>query len=163
MEIVKDLKTYCLENKITQEILAKKLKVAFATVNRWFNGKTKPNETQAYHIKKLLNEKIINKDSLNIRTMQVREKAINYGENKYLKSGRCVKSPENKSYYRVDKRIIETIKIIRDVETKTEYIVIRYVGKSGKNECLREAVISGEDLAELMEKYLKDTEEKTSE
>jgi len=54
MDIIKRLEIYRLENKIPQEKLAKQLGVAFSTVNRWLNGKTKPNKIQKYHIKKLL-------------------------------------------------------------------------------------------------------------
>ena len=52
--ILKDLKEYRLENKLSQKKLAEKLGVTFATVNRWFNGRNYPNEIQVYHIKKLL-------------------------------------------------------------------------------------------------------------
>lgn len=54
MYIIKQLEIYRLENKITQQTLADELGVAFCTVNRWLNGKTKPNKIQEYHIKKLL-------------------------------------------------------------------------------------------------------------
>jgi len=54
MKIIKELNTYRLENKLTQKQLAEKLGVTFATVNRWFNDKTKPSEIQRYHIEKLL-------------------------------------------------------------------------------------------------------------
>ncbi|MDD5237347.1 MAG: helix-turn-helix transcriptional regulator [Candidatus Omnitrophica bacterium] len=54
MELIKRLETYRLENRLTQQELAKKLGVAFATVNRWFNDKTKPNHIQTYQIEKLL-------------------------------------------------------------------------------------------------------------
>lgn len=54
MDIVKKLETYRLENKITQDDLSKSLDVAFSTVNRWFNGKSKPSKIQVYHIEKLL-------------------------------------------------------------------------------------------------------------
>ncbi len=54
MDIIKKLEIYRLENKITQQTLADELGVAFCTVNRWFNGRTKPNRIQEYHIKKLL-------------------------------------------------------------------------------------------------------------
>lgn len=57
MDIIKKLETYRLENKISQEDLAKKLGVAFSTVNRWLNGKTKPNKIQSYHIEKLINRR----------------------------------------------------------------------------------------------------------
>jgi len=56
MDLIKELEIYRLENKIPQEKLAKMLGVAYATVNRWFNDKTKPNRIQTYHIKKLLTE-----------------------------------------------------------------------------------------------------------
>lgn len=51
---LKDLEKYRLENKLSQKKLAKKLGVSFATVNRWFNKRNKPNKIQTYHIKKLL-------------------------------------------------------------------------------------------------------------
>ena len=57
MDLIKRLEIYRLENKIPQETLAKKLGVAFSTVNRWLNGKAKPNKIQEYHIKKLLEKK----------------------------------------------------------------------------------------------------------
>ncbi|HDT14588.1 MAG TPA: XRE family transcriptional regulator [Firmicutes bacterium] len=53
-KIVKDLDVYRLENRISQENLAKELNVAFSTVNRWFNNRTTPGRIQAYHIRKLL-------------------------------------------------------------------------------------------------------------
>lgn len=56
VDLVKRLEIYRLENRITQQELADKLGVAFATVNRWLNGKTKPNKIQSYHIEKLLSE-----------------------------------------------------------------------------------------------------------
>ena len=57
MDIIKQLETYRLEHRIPQQELAKKLGVAFSTVNRWLNGKSKPSKIQAYHIEKLLNER----------------------------------------------------------------------------------------------------------
>ena len=56
MDMLRKLETYRLENKLSQEKLAEKLDVAFATVNRWFNNRTKPNKIQQYHIKKFLCE-----------------------------------------------------------------------------------------------------------
>ena len=57
MDIVKKLELYRLENKITQQDLAKELGVAFSTVSRWFNGKTIPSKIQQYHVEKYLNKK----------------------------------------------------------------------------------------------------------
>ena len=57
MEIVKQLKVYRLEHRITQEELAEMLGVHFSTINRWFNGHMKPNEMQEYQIQKLLKGK----------------------------------------------------------------------------------------------------------
>lgn len=54
MDIIKRLEIYRLENKITQQELAEKLDVAFATVNRWLNRKSLPNKIQNYHIEKFL-------------------------------------------------------------------------------------------------------------
>lgn len=57
MEIIKKLELYRLENKITQQDLAKELGVAFSTVSRWFNGKTTPSKIQQYHVEKYLNKR----------------------------------------------------------------------------------------------------------
>lgn len=54
MDLIQKLEEYRLKKRITQERLAEMLGVSFATVNRWFNGKTKPLKIQEYHIKKLL-------------------------------------------------------------------------------------------------------------
>lgn len=56
MDIVKRLELYRLENRITQQKLAKELGVAFSTVSRWFNGKTVPNKIQQYHVEKFLDK-----------------------------------------------------------------------------------------------------------
>ena len=53
-DIVKQLEIYRLENKLSQDKLASLLGVSFSTVNRWLNGRTKPNKIQSYHIEKLL-------------------------------------------------------------------------------------------------------------
>ena len=58
MNIVKQLELYRLENRVTQQELAKGLGVAFSTVSRWLNGKTKPNKIQQYHIEKFLKGKV---------------------------------------------------------------------------------------------------------
>lgn len=54
------LEIYRLENRLTQEALAEKLNVTFATVNRWLNDKSTPSKIQAYHIEKLLKERAKN-------------------------------------------------------------------------------------------------------
>ena len=54
MTLIQELEKHRLEHKITQEQLAKELGVAFATVNRWLNGKYKPRKIQQYHIDKYL-------------------------------------------------------------------------------------------------------------
>lgn len=54
MDIIQKLETYRLEHRISQEHLSKKLGVAFSTVNRWLNGKSKPSKIQSFHIQKLL-------------------------------------------------------------------------------------------------------------
>lgn len=58
MDIIRQLELYRLENRITQVDLAKELQVAFSTVSRWLNGKTKPNKIQQYHIEKFLTERV---------------------------------------------------------------------------------------------------------
>jgi len=57
MDLIKKLEEYRLENKIPQQALAKMLDVSFSTVNRWLNGKSKPNKIQSYHIEKLIKKK----------------------------------------------------------------------------------------------------------
>ena len=57
MNIVHGLEKYRLEHKITQAKLARQLGVAFATVNRWLNGRCKPGKIQFYHIEKFLKQK----------------------------------------------------------------------------------------------------------
>jgi len=56
-KLIKKLEHYRLENKVTQETLAKDLGVAFSTISRWLNGKVTPNKIQAYHIEKFLKER----------------------------------------------------------------------------------------------------------
>lgn len=68
MNIIEILEKYRLENRITQEQLAEKLEVSFATVNRWFNGRTKPNKIQEYQIKKLLGNISIVKENFEVNT-----------------------------------------------------------------------------------------------
>ncbi len=57
MDIIARLEKFRLENKIPQQEIALKLGVAFSTVNRWLNRKSKPNKIQSYHIEKLIKGK----------------------------------------------------------------------------------------------------------
>ncbi len=57
MDLVRQLEIFRLENKIPQQVLAEMLEVSFSTVNRWINGKSKPNKIQSYHIEKLIKKK----------------------------------------------------------------------------------------------------------
>ena len=57
MQIVKQLETYRLENRVSLQKLADDLGVSFSTVSRWFSGKNKPSKIQQYHIEKFLNGK----------------------------------------------------------------------------------------------------------
>jgi transcriptional regulator with XRE-family HTH domain len=69
IKLVRELEEYRLKNRIPQEDLARSLDVAFSTVNRWINGKTKPNKTQRYHIEQFLKGSAIKvklKNSANI-------------------------------------------------------------------------------------------------
>ena len=54
MQIVKQLETYRLENRISLQKLADDLGVSFSTVSRWFSGKNKPSKIQQYHVEKFL-------------------------------------------------------------------------------------------------------------
>ena len=53
-DLIDQLNTYRLENKLSQPQLAKKLGVTFQTVNRWLNRHMKPGQIREYHIKKLI-------------------------------------------------------------------------------------------------------------
>lgn len=55
--LIKQLETYRLENKISQEKIAELLGVYHSTVHRWFKGTTIPNKIQKYHIRKLISRK----------------------------------------------------------------------------------------------------------
>ena len=52
--LIEKLELYRLENRLTQEALAEKLNVTFATVNRWLNDKSKPSKMKSYQIENLL-------------------------------------------------------------------------------------------------------------
>lgn len=58
MDIIKQLEVYRLENRVTQDELAKEIGVNFSTISRWLNGKTTPSKIQAYHIEKFLKGKV---------------------------------------------------------------------------------------------------------
>lgn len=57
MDLIEKLNNYRLENRITQQELAKMLGVAFSTMNRWLTRKIKPSMIQTYHIEKFLKTK----------------------------------------------------------------------------------------------------------
>jgi len=61
MDLVKELDSYRLEHKITQQVLAGQLGVSFVTVNRWLNNKTRPSKIQQYQIEKYLKNKGVKK------------------------------------------------------------------------------------------------------
>lgn len=51
---------FCLETRLklnlSQEMLARKLDVSFATINRWENGKTLPQKLTLYRFEKFCKE-----------------------------------------------------------------------------------------------------------
>ncbi|MBU8934773.1 MAG: helix-turn-helix domain-containing protein [candidate division Zixibacteria bacterium] len=53
-DLISELESYRLENRITQKELAELLGVAFVTVSRWLNGHALPSKIHEYHIRKLL-------------------------------------------------------------------------------------------------------------
>ena len=57
MKLVEQLELYRLENKLSQQELAKQLNVPLITVHRWLNYKKLPNKIHTYHIEKFLKEK----------------------------------------------------------------------------------------------------------
>lgn len=56
-DLIDQLIQYRLENKLSQEELAKKLRVTFQTVNRWINRHMKPGPIHEYQIKELIRGK----------------------------------------------------------------------------------------------------------
>ena len=72
MDIVKQLELYRLENRVTQQALARDLGVAFSTVSRWFNGKTRPNKIQTYHIEKFLKKKVGHSSDKQVKKLGVK-------------------------------------------------------------------------------------------
>ena len=52
--LINRLQRYRLEHQLTQEQLARKLGVAFITLNRWLNGHATPQALQQFRIEKLL-------------------------------------------------------------------------------------------------------------
>ena len=55
-----DFSKYCLDVRmklnLSQEMLARKLDVSFATVNRWENGKSKPQKLVMHRFEQLCKE-----------------------------------------------------------------------------------------------------------
>jgi DNA-binding transcriptional regulator YiaG len=64
MEICDAVKQIRLDLGLTQVAFAKKLHVSFSTVNRWENGRVKPNRLATMMILSLSNENIINHEAL---------------------------------------------------------------------------------------------------
>lgn len=54
MKLIKDLEKYRLENRLSQHKLAVQLGVSVKSVNRWMNGRNKPNRIARYIIEKYL-------------------------------------------------------------------------------------------------------------
>jgi len=52
--LINRLREYRLEHQLTQEELARKLGVAFLTLNRWLRGHARPSELHLYRIEQLL-------------------------------------------------------------------------------------------------------------
>lgn len=64
MEICDAVKQIRLDLGLTQVAFAKKLHVSFSTVNRWENGRVKPNRLATMMILSLSNENTINHEAL---------------------------------------------------------------------------------------------------
>ncbi len=58
---------FCLETRLklnlSQEMLARKLNVSFATINRWENGKALPQKLTLYRFEKFCEENCISFDN----------------------------------------------------------------------------------------------------
>lgn len=66
MEIPDLIKGIRIELGLTQKELADELSVSFSTVNRWENGKTKPNKIALVMLKELCKESRISKAFLDL-------------------------------------------------------------------------------------------------
>lgn len=53
-DLIDRLEEYRLKNKLSQQKLAKILRVHYTTINRWLMRRFKPNKIQEYQIKKLI-------------------------------------------------------------------------------------------------------------
>ena len=133
MGLINELKQYYLARRMTQQELAKKLKVSFITVNRWLNGRTKPSARQEYQIKLLIASKYYPEGKNN-------DNPIN-----------MVKS-EDKAYYGKDNHFVEQIKYITDTKTGEEEVFISYISSK---RTIEKITISGKELVKLIEKYKK--------
>ena len=54
--LIEKLEEVMYDKFFTQEQLAKRLYVRFATVNRWFNGHTLPNKRSSFKIRKFIHK-----------------------------------------------------------------------------------------------------------
>ena len=54
--LIEKLRTHRLKRGLTEVALAKRVGVAFVTLNRWFNGHTLPDELHTYRIRQLLQD-----------------------------------------------------------------------------------------------------------
>lgn len=56
MSLQEEIKNMRMKSLMSQDELAKALEVSVGTINRWENGKTKPNITAMKHIKQFCHE-----------------------------------------------------------------------------------------------------------
>jgi putative transcriptional regulator len=64
MKISEAVKQIRIELGLTQVVFAKKLHVSFSTVNRWENGRVKPNRLATMMIISLTNEMAADNDAI---------------------------------------------------------------------------------------------------
>ncbi len=157
MELIEKLAAYRVSQGLSQMALAEKLSVSFFTVNKWFNGKAKPRPVQEYRIKELLGETKVSNIDLKLADIKatignrrsvntIRDERAEYK----LISQKHSKVDSESVPYGVSTKYINSIKLIRDIETGEEEIEITYrsLSESGTTRTER---ISGKDLAKILD------------
>ena len=148
MNMIEELKQYCLDHQINQPELAKKLGVAYNTVNRWFTGRYNPSALHEHQIKKLLGKSTLGRGEISSKSKSYRVEEDPAAYN--LRS-------ETPAVYGNTYRFIEQIKIVRDSETDKEDIIISYIVKEKGQRVRKTKNITGEDLVQMIEKREKES------
>ncbi|OGF48275.1 MAG: hypothetical protein A2452_12185 [Candidatus Firestonebacteria bacterium RIFOXYC2_FULL_39_67] len=149
MSIIAQLQQYCLEKKMTQKELAKRLGVTLVSVNRWFNKRSSPNKLQVYQIQKILGQTeqySLDKAELHKYLTDKVEKRIESNSNLGYACAR-----EDSPEYTPGKGLINSIALIKDAETGREEVFVSYLSRNAGGRVIYRS-IPGKRLIELLEK-----------